>query len=181
MKPLFRLLFLAVSFSFFACNSESGQTAQDSETEETPAEYVDSTGVLVVDYAKKAENEAKAAAEADKKPVPVEAISLKPEEKSGVTAFQEYTGTGNEPNWNLQIKPSGIVWFLMGQERETFPYRKPKDDGDAIIFTTEISEEEKGLRIRISKETCSDTMSDEVFPFKCEVNYFGRDYTGCAK
>lgn len=183
MKTIFRLSILGIFICFLACQSDTSNSNTESSTDtaENTAETSTESGAneepqfqRITGSGTEGESEEKKQAEMKMPEIP-----LTPAAKAGETAFQEYTCMGNEPNWNIQIKPSGITWFLMGESRVQFPYKRPIEEGNAIVFNSE--KENRSISIKIMKERCQDTMADVVHPFTSEITVDGRVFKGCAQ
>ena len=180
MKILFRLSILGIFISFLACQSESGNSNTETNNGTTAEASADGDATNPADTAKHKKFNILTGPNADKPAKPAKTLDADvPLTPSSSTAHQEYTCMGNEPNWNLQIKTNGIVWFRMGEPKINFPYRKPVNNGDYI--TIESENQFNKISITISKEHCQDSMADLVHPFTSSVTIDGKSYQGCAK
>lgn len=181
MKLLLQLCIFSLIFVVFACQNDVNNASNDSNAENT--ENSASAESSSSSDSNTSANGHTAATNSDEKPEPAALVAppipLKPEQKEGEIALQEYTCMGNEPNWNIQIKPSGITWFLMGAPKITFPYKRPTDKGDAVVFQS--ASEMNNITITIRKEACQDSMADVVHPFTSEVKVDGTTFRGCAR
>lgn len=91
--------------------------------------------------------------------------------------------TGTEPFWNISMEPDVIVFHALGADKVYFPYRDAIEKDGQLIFKTFLQEGNKSTRLQLTltKEQCSDNMSDETYPFTAIVEMDGKVYNGCAK
>ncbi|MDF1865157.1 MAG: hypothetical protein P1U70_10000 [Saprospiraceae bacterium] len=183
MNIIFRLSILGFLISFFACQSDvsDNSTTTSPESTQAPDANTSNDDADTKPKFKMITGPDAVSEEAPKKEIKSLAVEipLTPDKKEGVSAFQEYTCMGNEPNWNIQIKPSGITWFLMGESRVNFPYKKPVEEGNSIVFQSK--NDSGSITIKISKDQCPDSMADVMHPFTSEINVNGTIYKGCAQ
>lgn len=91
-------------------------------------------------------------------------------------AVEEFICIGNEPFWSLEVKSNGLIFTESESEIplcvKEFDFYK---GNDSIIYTS------KNLSAIITKENCSDTMSDFIYEYKTTVSVNGKEFNGCAK
>ncbi len=98
---------------------------------------------------------------------------LAPELQSALTLL------GTEPFWSVEIDVAGRTTFLRLDDPDVSADRVTrKATADGAQFSTQADGEP--LEITLKKETCSDGMSDRVYPYAAEVTWQGRAYVGCA-
>jgi uncharacterized membrane protein len=92
----------------------------------------------------------------------------------------DFFALGNEPFWLLEIeKDKQISFLLVDNEKPTvLPYAVATQQTGQWIYNvqTEIDK----LQMVITRQFCSDGMSDNWYEFKVEVNYNGTVYMGCG-
>jgi uncharacterized membrane protein len=94
------------------------------------------------------------------------------------TAPMNLNCIGNEPFWSVKIEPSGITFQLLGEEPVIYPYKGAKTQGNAYTFQSSITESR--IKVLVSLEDCSDTMSGTRYPYRAEVEKDGKLLQGCA-
>lgn len=106
------------------------------------------------------------------------------EEKAGApevetapsSMFGEIRAAGTEPFWALHVSPQeGLVFTEAGGQGDlTEPYAPPAPSVDGGVFTT------PKISLTISVGSCSDGMSDIVYPLNATAVVDGRTLKGCA-
>lgn len=94
----------------------------------------------------------------------------------------EFVCLGNEPFWSLDINPQEqlIVLKDVGSEQTyVFPYKAGKSSGNTIIYDT-TNDKKELLKAIITKETCSDGMSDRTYNYSAQISFNGKLLKGCA-
>jgi len=91
--------------------------------------------------------------------------------------------TGTEPFWSIDISESGITFQTPDAGPVTYPFTPPINKGDVIEFFTSLGSggDQSTLKIILRPGTCSDGMSDTVYPYSVEAALDGRSLRGCAK
>ena len=94
-----------------------------------------------------------------------------------------FRGTGNEPGWLLEIGPENRVMFAdgYGSMRVVFESLPPRTDTQPGITVRENTSSAYRIKVTVQRKTCSDTMSDEVFPFTVDVEIEGAKRRGCGQ
>ncbi len=92
---------------------------------------------------------------------------------------KKFNCIGNEPFWHLEITENGMRFEELDSQKQNFPYKAPKIDGNVLIF--ESKNEEMAIRVKLKKEKCSDSMSDSEYSYSVNV-VLDKDkvYKGCA-
>lgn len=94
----------------------------------------------------------------------------------------EFIGLGNEPFWSLEIIPLEKIIALkdVGSDKTyTFPYKPGKLSALSIIYESS-NDKKESIKAIITKEKCSDGMSDRIYNYAVEVTINGRKFKGCA-
>ena len=85
-----------------------------------------------------------------------------------------YRAIGTEPFWNLLIDPINLTFTQ--PEGAPITQRTPK----VIIGIAGEIYQTPRISVNIVHATCSDGMSDRVYPDKVQVTVDGRQYNGCG-
>lgn len=94
----------------------------------------------------------------------------------------EFVCLGNEPFWSLDINPQEQLLVLkdVGSEQTfVFPYKAGKSSGNTITYAT-TNDKKESLKAIITKETCSDGMSDRTYNYSAQISFNGKLLKGCA-
>ncbi|MEJ6980818.1 hypothetical protein WG906_10180 [Pedobacter sp. P351] len=94
----------------------------------------------------------------------------------------EFIGLGNEPFWSLEIIPSEKIIALkdVGNDKTyTFPYNPGKSSASSTIYES-YNDKKQSIKAIITKQKCSDGMSDRIYNYAAEVTIDGRTLKGCA-
>lgn len=95
-------------------------------------------------------------------------------------AGADFRALGQEPGWVLELYPERVVLLLdYGQTRIEAPSVTPISDGDSSRFDLEA--DGQPLTITLKGESCSDTMSGELFETRVQVEYGERLLSGCGR
>lgn len=94
-----------------------------------------------------------------------------------------FRGTGNEPGWLLEIGPGNRVLFEDGYGSmrvifQSLPPRGTAQRGETVYENTSSAQR---LKITLRQKPCSDTMSDETFPYAVDVEVEGARRQGCGR
>ena len=94
-----------------------------------------------------------------------------------------FRAVGNEPGWVLEIREGDRLdlSYDYGQNQLSVPVSHRESDAAAGTTTYSGSADGLTIRVRLSGEGCSDTMSDETFPTRVEVEFDARKLTGCGR
>ncbi len=95
-----------------------------------------------------------------------------------------YRGLGQEPGWYVEVTPDQSLLYV-GDYGETVIMTGPPDfshDGALGITTyTATSDMAQPLILRIEETPCSDTMSDEAFPTRAQIQVGAQVHLGCGR
>jgi len=97
----------------------------------------------------------------------------------GIDLGKPMRALGTEPFWGVEIRPDAIVFT--GVDRPDFRAPNPGarlQGAVAIIAAKDVAGAE--LVITLRPDTCSDGMSDFVYPLGAEIVFGGDTLTGCA-
>jgi len=85
-----------------------------------------------------------------------------------------YHAVGTEPFWNLLIDERNLTFTLSGTPVVTQPTPQVIHGFAGEIYQT------PRINVNIVHGTCSDGMSDRIFPDKVQVTVDGRRFNGCG-
>lgn len=94
----------------------------------------------------------------------------------------EFILLGNEPFWSVDIIPSEkiIAFKDVGSEKTyVFPYEAAKASGNTLTYQVS-NDQKQSIKILITKETCSDGMSDRKYQYSAQATINGKTLKGCA-
>ncbi len=94
-----------------------------------------------------------------------------------------FRAAGNEPGWVLEIRDGDRLdlTYDYGQAELSVPIAETRSDTGSRITTYSGAAGERTMLVRLSAEGCSDTMSDETFPTRVEVQLEERTLSGCGR
>jgi uncharacterized membrane protein len=100
--------------------------------------------------------------------------------KGKADAGIDFIGHGNEPFWGLEIDNGNKIIFNNPDMKEpvSIPYAAPVISGNITEYHLQTGATK--LDITISKQFCSDGMSDFLYEYKVSLKYNGQDYSGCG-
>jgi uncharacterized membrane protein len=91
---------------------------------------------------------------------------------------REWTASGNEPSWRLEVTTRDLVMSVLGGNvLPRMPHGGLLKEGDAITYA---ASDGSDLSVTISERRCIDSQSGSVFAYAVEVRSEGRAYNGCA-
>lgn len=107
------------------------------------------------------------------------AVSSVPEPVSapvlgGIDLSQPVSVNGTEPFWGLQIAAGDIVYSTPEDQGRHFAGAAFALKGNAASLTS------GALSVTLSDKSCSDGMSDRVYPLTAEATIDGKTLKGCA-
>lgn len=111
-----------------------------------------------------------------------EVKTAKPKSFSTDCFQYEFVALGNEPFWSVDIIPFEKIIALkdIGSEKTyVFPYKAAKASGNTLIYQT-TNDKKQSIKILITKETCSDGMSDRKYNYSAQATISGKTLKGCA-
>ena len=87
--------------------------------------------------------------------------------------------TGNEPGWQLEVGPDGIVYLAdYGWQRRVFAW--PEGGYAPGRSKYEAQADGETIRVRLTKGLCTDTMSGEQYLLAVRVELNGKTVSGCG-
>jgi uncharacterized membrane protein len=95
----------------------------------------------------------------------------------------EYWCMGNEPFWQIQIsEKENLIDFYdpMIPKFYHFNFSKAKIEDGKTIYTADDKASGNTIKITITKEKCSDGMSERKYNYSSEAVLNGKTYKGCA-
>jgi uncharacterized membrane protein len=100
-----------------------------------------------------------------------------------IGASEQYSCTGSNPFWKLEITAENIEFTLLSGEKEVYPYKAPIAGNDRKLFVTsrEVNDGKSWLKISIEEQSCQTTSAGKKFPFKVEVDRDSEVYYGCGE
>ena len=95
----------------------------------------------------------------------------------------DFRAVGNEPGWVLEVRDGDRLDlnYDYGQSQVSVPIAERVPDAASRTTTYRGTRGERSLVVRLIGEGCSDTMSDETFPTRVEVELDGRKLSGCGR
>lgn len=113
-----------------------------------------------------------------------EIVSMEKKNFRNTCIAYDFWGLGNEPNWSLQIsrKESQIEFYDYSEDKiYNFFYEEPKTEGSKIYYTSHNKIQRNYIDIIITKELCTDTMSDTEYEYSVEIKLNkSKNFKGCA-
>ena len=91
-----------------------------------------------------------------------------------------YRAVGQEPGWLLEIIHGKYFYISSnyGELVKTYPYVEPTIDFEK---GTKIYQVDKGIVIKLTDKTCTDSMSGDVYSTSVSMKFNSRHLKGCAK
>lgn len=98
------------------------------------------------------------------------------------TAILEFSCRGTEPFWLVEIYQDSIVYERAGGKKIIYPPFKAQTKGDSTVYMTQamVYGDTSSMVIKITPDSCSDGMSDHVYPFSVTIFRNGEILKGCA-
>jgi uncharacterized membrane protein/thiol-disulfide isomerase/thioredoxin len=92
-----------------------------------------------------------------------------------------FRAVGNEPGWYLELTPGKTVEVVAdyGERKASLP--APESFEAAESKALSLKSGSHALAFAVEKKTCSDGMSDAVYPYAVKMTLDGRDYAGCGR
>lgn len=90
-----------------------------------------------------------------------------------IEEFENVKFSGNEPFWGIKILKSGLIYSSMGTNDKSFlAYESISKDGDSfmIIAKGKINTNDIKVKLRVSKQKCSDDMSGEQSDYSASLS-----------
>lgn len=98
------------------------------------------------------------------------------------TQVEEFTAVGTEPFWSVTVSRNGIVYSSPDAKNIKYPYTAPKAASSRpldLLRVYKLTGKTSGFLV-IKKGSCSDGMSDRVYPYDATVILGDRVLEGCA-
>lgn len=95
---------------------------------------------------------------------------------------EEFTAVGTEPFWSVTVSRNGIVYSTPDAKNIKYPYTAPKAASSRpldLLRVYKLNGKTSGFLV-IKKGSCSDGMSDRVYPYDATVILGDRVLEGCA-
>jgi len=92
----------------------------------------------------------------------------------GVDLSAQVRVSGTEPFWGVDMTPETLVFTGVDRAELRVPNPGAVMQGDAAVIASQ------GLTITLKPATCSDGMSDRVYPLEAEVMLGAELLKGCA-
>ncbi|MEK7254240.1 MAG: hypothetical protein AAB316_05810 [Bacteroidota bacterium] len=112
-----------------------------------------------------------------------EILGLEVKTQNNTCIPYDFWARGTEPFWQAQISAAeDIIEFQSVDDRQAkvFAYAAPVQEDSALIFTAVNQATGDNLRLSVRADTCSDGVSDPVFPFKIQATVNGKNFSGCG-
>lgn len=113
-----------------------------------------------------------------------EIMDVKRKDFKNTCITYDFWGLGNEPGWALQIseKENIIEFFDAAASKEYyFFYEEEIDEDGKIVYASHNNIQRNTIKIYITKESCTDTMSDKIYDYSIEVILNGKQqFKGCG-
>lgn len=95
----------------------------------------------------------------------------------------DFRAQGNEPGWVLEIREGERLdlSYDYGQGELSVPVDQKRSDQEGRTTVFSGSSLGETLTVTLIGETCRDTMADNVFPTRVEVEFSGRHLKGCGR
>ena len=95
----------------------------------------------------------------------------------------DFRAVGNEPGWVLEIREAESLKlsYDYGQSEIVAGIDDRRTDTDRRTTLYFGSEGERRIEVRLTGESCADTMADEVYPTRVEVLFDDRRLMGCGR
>ncbi|MBW4564751.1 MAG: hypothetical protein KME32_27230 [Mojavia pulchra JT2-VF2] len=97
---------------------------------------------------------------------------------------EEFIARGTEPFWSITVSKRGIIYSSPDVKKQTFPYVTPlKAEGRPanLLRVYRLRGRSNSLLIIKQVNSCSDGMSDKVYPYSATVILDKRVLEGCAE
>ncbi len=100
------------------------------------------------------------------------------------TRVEEFIVRGNEPFWSITIGRSGIIYSTPESPNRRYPYSAPISAAGRppdLVRVYRLNGQPSGLLVIKKVDSCSDTMSDTVYPYSATLILGNRVLDGCAQ
>lgn len=96
----------------------------------------------------------------------------------------EFIARGNEPFWNVTVNRSGIVYSTPEIRNRRYPYTAPltaMGRPTDLVRVYRLNGQPSGVLVIKKVNSCSDGMSDTVYPYDATLILGNRVMEGCAQ
>lgn len=100
------------------------------------------------------------------------------------TRVEEFIVRGNEPFWSVTISRNGIIYSTPESPNRRYPYTAPISAAGRppeVVRVYRLNGQPSGLLVIKKADSCSDTMSDIVYPYSATLILGNRVLDGCAQ
>jgi uncharacterized membrane protein len=100
------------------------------------------------------------------------------------TRVEEFVVRGNEPFWSVNISRNGIIYSTPESPNRRYPYTPPISAAGRppdLVRVYRLNGQPSGLLVIKKVDSCSDTMSDIVYPYSATLILGNRVLDGCAQ
>ena len=97
---------------------------------------------------------------------------------------ESFNVVGTEPFWNVKINRNGIVYSSPQVRERKYPYSVPlKAQGrpSDLVRVYQLRGQQSGTLILRKVSSCSDGMSDKVYPYNATLMFGNQVFDGCAE
>ncbi len=92
---------------------------------------------------------------------------------------QRLVALGTEPFWSIAVESGTLTWSSPENQSGTLFKASTRQDGTAMVYAGTLAGQP--LTLRIVPGTCSDGMSDQVYPYSATVTQPSGTLKGCAR
>lgn len=93
----------------------------------------------------------------------------------------DFRAVGNEPGWFMEIDSKKVMTLVVDYGERTVKAGVPARVSPGAANAFSLSSDGQMIAVAIAPGTCSDGMSDAVYPAKVEVTLDGKTYRGCGR
>jgi uncharacterized membrane protein len=97
---------------------------------------------------------------------------------------ENFTVIGTEPFWNVTINRNGIVYSSPEVRKRTYPYVAPiaaQGRPVDLVRVYRLNGQPNGTLIIRKADSCSDGMSDNIYPYQATLILGNQVMEGCAQ
>lgn len=97
---------------------------------------------------------------------------------------ETFTARGTEPFWSVTVNRNGIVYSSPEVSKRTYPYVTPRTaEGRPVdlVRVYRLNGQPNGTLIIKKADSCSDGMSDKIYPYEATLILGNQVLEGCAE
>lgn len=97
---------------------------------------------------------------------------------------EEFIASGTEPFWSVTVSRRGIVYAAPDANNRRYPYTAPMSAlgrPSDLVRVYRLNGQPNGLLVIKKVNSCSDGMSDNVYPYDATLILGNRVMEGCAR